>query len=138
MKLKITLVTLGVDDLQKSLDFYRALGLTGEIQGGDDAEGGVVFFELAGGMRLALWERASIAKDSGIAQSAASPTEFTLAHNCTSEAEVDELMAQAEKAGAKILKPAQKVFWGGYSGYFQDPDGHIWEAAYNPFWKLQY
>ncbi|HVU75213.1 MAG TPA: VOC family protein [Candidatus Paceibacterota bacterium] len=137
MKLKITLVTLGVDDLQKSLDFYRALGLTGEIQGGEDAEGGVVFFELAGGMRLALWERKSIEKDTGL-QGPKSPTEFTLAHNCTSEAEVDELMAQAERAGATIVKPAQKVFWGGYSGYFQDPDGHIWEVAFNPFWKLAY
>lgn len=135
MKEKITLVTLGVDDLQRSLDFYRALGFKSDgIVGGEDAEGGVVFFNLAN-MRFALWERKSIAADTGLSQGAPNPTEFTLAHNVSSKAEVDAVMAEAAKAGAHILKPAHDAFWGGYTGYFQDPDGHVWECAWNPQWE---
>lgn len=134
MKPMITYVTLGVDDLERSLRFYRdGLGFpTKGILGADDEEGGVVFIELVGGMVLALWPRSSIARDTGLPQGPISPTEFTLAHNVTSSGQVDVLMDEAMRAGAKILKPAQKTFWGGYTGYFQDPDGHVWEVAWNP------
>jgi predicted lactoylglutathione lyase len=137
MRQRITLITLGVDDLQRSLDFYRALGFRSDgIVGEDDAEGGVVFFKLEN-MRFALWERKSIAKDAGLPQGPASATEFMLAHNVGSKEEVDAVMAEAEKAGATIIKPAAEAFWGGYTGYFQDPDGHIWEAAWNPAWERE-
>lgn len=81
-----------------------------------------------------MWPRASIAHDTGLPLAAASPTELTLAHNVGSAAEVDGVMAEAGAAGAHILKPAQKTFWGGYAGYFQDPDQHVWEVAWNPAW----
>jgi predicted lactoylglutathione lyase len=137
MRQRITLITLGVDDLQRSLAFYRALGFRSDgIVGADDAEGGVVFFRLEN-MRFALWERKSIAKDAGLPQGPASATECMLAHNVGSKEEVDAVMAEAEKAGAKIIKPAAEAFWGGYTGYFQDPDGHIWEAAWNPAWERE-
>ncbi len=138
MKPRISYVTLGVDDLERALRFYRdGLGLpTKGILGADDEEGGVAFFELSGGVVLALWPRASIAKDTGLPAGAANATEFTLAHNVASNAEVDEVMAEAEKAGARVLKPAHETFWGGYSGYFQDPDGHVWEVAWNPEYKI--
>lgn len=135
MRARITLVTLGVNDLQRSLDFYRALGFQSDgIVGETDEEGGVVFFQLEN-MRFALWERKSIAKDAGLPQGPASATEFMLAHNVRSKAEVDAGMADAVKAGATIIKPAADAFWGGYTGYFQDPDGHIWEIAWNPQWE---
>jgi len=135
MKRRITLVTLGVDDLNRSLAFYRALGFESDgIVGGNDDEGGVVFFKLEN-MRFALWERKSIAKDTGLPQSPISPTEFTLAHNVCSKADVDAVMEEAAKAGARILKPAADAFWGGYTGYFQDPDSHVWEVAWNPAWE---
>jgi catechol 2,3-dioxygenase-like lactoylglutathione lyase family enzyme len=134
MKSRVSYITLGVDDLERALRFYRdGLGLPTEgILGANDEEGGVVFFKLAGGAVLALWPRASIARDTGLEAGPASVTEFTLAHNVASMDEVDAVMAQAGQAGARILKPAQKTFWGGYSGYFQDPDGHVWEVAWNP------
>lgn len=137
MRARITLVTLGVDDLQRSLDFYRALGFPSDgIVGADDAEGGVVFFTLEN-MRFALWERKSIAQDTGLPLSPKSPTEFMLAHNVGSKAEVDAVMAEAEKAGATMTKPAADAFWGGYTGCFQDPDGHLWEVAWNPAWEKE-
>ena len=134
MKPRITLLTLGVDDLERSVRFYRdGLGLpTKGIIGAEFDHGAVAFFELAGGLKLALWPRDSLAHDSGVAKTPPSPTDFSIAHNVGSESEVGEVMSQAEAAGARITKPAQSTFYGGYAGYFQDPDGHLWEVAYNP------
>ena len=139
MKSRITVITLGVDDLEKSLKFYRdGLGLpTQGIFGQEFEHGAVAFFDLQNGSKLAIWPRESIAHDARIRQTAASPTEITLGHNLNSKAEVDMVMAQAEKAGATITKPAQDTFWGGYAGYFQDPDGHLWEVLWNPEWEIQ-
>ena len=136
MKPRITLITLGVDDLEKSLRFYRdGLGLpTDGIIGQEFEYGSVVFFDLEKGLRLALWPRKSLAHDSGLPVTARSAPEFTLAHNVSSEAEVDKVMREAEKAGAVIVKKAQATFYGGYAGYFADPDGHLWEVAWNPQW----
>ena len=137
MKARITVITIGVDDLERSVRFYRdGLGLRTEgIAGKEFEHGAVAFFELEGGLRLACWPRSSIAHDSGLQVGAHSPTEFTLGHNVRSTEEVDEVMAQAAKAGATIVKPAAKTFWGGYAGYFQDPDRHLWEIVWNPQWK---
>jgi len=134
MKPRISVITIGVDDLEASLKFYRdGLGLPTEgIVGQEFEHGAVVFFDLQGGAKLALFPRADIAQDAGIETAGRSPTEFTLGHNVGSEAEVDEVMGQAIAAGARLIKPAQKTFWGGYSGYFQDPDDHLWEVVYNP------
>lgn len=134
MKPRITLITLGVDDLERAVRFYRdGLGLeTKGIVGTQFEHGAVAFFDLAGGLKLALWPRDSIAHDTGLTRTAESPTDFTLAHNVASETEADEVMRQAEAAGATIVKAAQPTFYGGYAGYFQDPDGHLWEVAYNP------
>jgi catechol 2,3-dioxygenase-like lactoylglutathione lyase family enzyme len=127
-------VTLGVDDLERSLAFYRdGLGLpTRGIVGREFEYGAAAFFELQGGLVLALWPRSSIAQDTGLLRSPASATELTLGHNVRSAGEVDALMQRAEAAGARIVKPAGPAFWGGYAGYFQDPDGHLWEVAWNP------
>lgn len=134
MQPRITLITLGVDDLEAAVRFYRdGLGLQTEgIIGREFEFGAVAFFDLQAGLKLALWPRASIARDTGLMQSAHSPTEFTLAHNVASRDEVDAVMAQAQQAGACIVKPAQETFWGGYAGYFQDLDRHLWEVAWNP------
>jgi uncharacterized protein len=136
MKPRITVLTLGVDDLERAFAFYRdGLDLpTDGIVGTEFEHGAVAFFELQAGVRLALWRRADIAHDAGITQSAVSPTEFTIGHNVNSVEEVDEVMAQATRAGATIVKPAQRTFWGGYAGYFQDPDHHLWEIVWNPAW----
>jgi uncharacterized protein len=138
MKPRITLITLGVDDLERSLRFYRdGLGLGSDgILGAEYEHGAVAFFDLEGGLKLALWPRASIAHDSGLPADAPSATEFTRGHNVASRAQVDEVMEQAQRAGATIVKPAHETFWGGYAGYFQDPDGHLWEAAWNPHWVV--
>ena len=132
MKARITLITLGVDDLERALRFYRdGLGWkTDGIVGREYEHGAVAFFDLQPGLRLALWPRASLAHDSGL--SVVGSNGFCLAHNVVSQGEVDAAMAQAQAAGARIVKPAQKTFWGGYAGYFQDPDGHLWEVAWNP------
>lgn len=134
MKPRITLVTLGVDDLERALRFYRdGLGLpTPGIVGQEFEYGSVVFIPLQGGLGLALWERQSLARDTGLPPGPRSPTEMALAHNVGSEAEVDAVLAQAVAAGATLTKPAGTTFWGGYAGYFQDPDGHLWEVAFNP------
>ena len=134
MQPRITLITLGVDDLEKSLQFYRdGLGLASQgIMGTEFEHGAVAFFDLQGGLRLALFPRADIALDAKVTPGMASPTEFTLAHNVGSKAEVDTIMEQAKAAGARITDPAHDRFWGGYSGYFQDPDGHLWEIAWDP------
>lgn len=138
MKPRISLVTLAVDSLDRSLNFYRdGLGL--ETQGivGEEFEyGAVVFFELESNLKLALYPRESLARDSGLSLQKSNPTAFSLAHNVSSKAEVDEVMLQAGNSGGKIVKPAQDTFWGGYAGYFQDPDGHLWEVAYNPEWAV--
>jgi len=139
MKPRITLITIGVDNLERSLRFYRdGLGLSTEgIVGQEFEYGAVVFIELQSGLRLALWPRKSIAHDTGLSPDTKSPIEFTLGHNVNSKSEVDAVMNQAKMAGAVIVKPAQDTFWGGYSGYFQDPDGHLWEVAWNPQLTLQ-
>ena len=134
MKPRITVLTLGVSDLEKSLAFYRdGLGLPTEgIVGQEFEYGAVVFFNLQNGLMLALWPRTSIARDSGLSLQRPSATEFTIGHNVGSKAEVDAVMEQATRAGAKIVKAAGDTFWGGYAGYFQDPDDHVWEVAWNP------
>jgi catechol 2,3-dioxygenase-like lactoylglutathione lyase family enzyme len=138
MKPRITLITIGVDDLERSLRFYRdGLGLeTDGIVGTQFEHGAVAFFDLQAGLKLAIWPRKSIAHDSGLSVGSPSPTEFTIGHNVSSKAEVDTVMEQARKAGAAIVKPAHDTFWGGYAGYFQDPDQHLWEVAWNPQWAV--
>lgn len=134
MKPRISVLTIGVDDLEASLNFYRdGLGLATEgIVGTEFEHGAVVFFDLQNGLKLALFSRANIAIDAGIEQTGRSPTEFTIGHNVGSAAEVDAIMTQADSAGARLIKPAQPTFWGGYAGQFQDPDGHLWEVVFNP------
>lgn len=134
MKPRVTMITLCVDDLERSVRFYaEGLGLRTEgIVGREFESGAVAFFDLESGARLALWPRKSLARDSGLPVGPASATEFSLGHNVSSKAEVDAVMAQAAAAGATIVKPAQDTFWGGYGGYFQDPDHHLWEVAWNP------
>ena len=133
MKPRITLITLGVDDLERAVRFYRdGLGLpTRGIVGQEFEYGAVAFFELERGLQLALWPRDSIGSDSRCRRSPASPTGLTLGHNVASKEEVDEVMSRAADAGAVAI-PAAETFWGGYAGYFQDPDGHLWEVAWNP------
>lgn len=131
MKAKICLITLGVADLPASIRFYRdGLGWPLEGDGKD-----VAFFKLEGTW-LSLFPRENLAEDIGVEAAGSGFRGFTLAHNVASEAAVDEALAFAEKAGAKVVKPGQKAFWGGYSGYFSDPDGFYWEVAYNPFMDL--
>jgi catechol 2,3-dioxygenase-like lactoylglutathione lyase family enzyme len=134
MKPRINVITLGVSDLERSLAFYRdGLGLPTEGIIGKEFEHGVVaFFNLQADLKLAIWPRKSISHDSGLPLGSPSPTEFTLGHNVSSKSEVDAVMEQAKKAGAVIVKPAQDTFWGGYAGYFQDPDRHLWEVVWNP------
>jgi catechol 2,3-dioxygenase-like lactoylglutathione lyase family enzyme len=134
MKPRITLITLAVDDLDRAVRFYRdGLGLMTEgIIGQEFEHGAVAFFDMQSGLRLALWPRESLAHDSGLEVGEPNPTDFCLAHNLSSKAEVDAVMSEAAAAGALIVKPAQDTFYGGYSGYFQDPDHHMWEVAWNP------
>ena len=134
MKPHITVLTLGVDDLERSLRFYRdGLGLKTEgITGTEFEYGAVAFFNLEGGLMLAIWPRKSLALDSTLTLGHTSATEFSIGHNVSSKAEVDAVMEEARKAGAVIVKAAQETFWGGYAGYFQDPDQHLWEIVWNP------
>jgi predicted lactoylglutathione lyase len=134
MKPRSTIITLGVEDLEGSLTFYRdGLGLpTQGIIGQAFEYGAVVFFELQHGIKLALWPRTSLAHDIHLPVQAPSATEVTLAQNVSSKEEVDLVMQQAKAAGATILKAAHETFYGGYAGYFQDPDQHVWEIAWNP------
>jgi uncharacterized protein len=138
MKPRITLITLAVDDLEKAVRFYRdGLGLKTEgIVGTQFDYGAVAFFDLQAGLKLALWPRASLAHDAGLEVGSRSATELSIGHNVSSKLEVDGVMEQAKRSGAVIVKPAHDTFWGGYSGYFQDPDGHLWEVAWNPQWVL--
>jgi catechol 2,3-dioxygenase-like lactoylglutathione lyase family enzyme len=139
MKPRITLLTLGVDDLERAVRFYRdGLGLQTEgIVGTEFEHGAVAFFQVQHGLKLALWPRASIAHDTGLAPGTPNPADFTIAHNVASKAEVDTVMGEAKRAGAILVKPAHDTAWGGYAGYFQDPDGHVWEVAWNPQWTLE-
>jgi uncharacterized protein len=134
MRPLVTLITLGVENLERSVAFYRdGLGLhTRGIVGTEFDHGAVAFFNLQPGLKLALWPRKSIAADTGIALQPQSSTEFALAHNVDRESDVDAVMDQAARAGARIVKPAQATFYGGYAGCFLDPDGHLWEVAFNP------
>ncbi len=139
MKARIKIVTLGVSDLERSLKFYRdGMGLpTQGIIGTEFEDGAVVFFNMNDDLILALYPKAALAKDAKISVSPTSPAEFSIGHIVKSKQEVDNVMKQAEKAGATITDPAHERFWGGYSGYFQDLDGHLWEIAWNPEWEVK-
>lgn len=133
MKPRISLITLGVTDVAAATDFYLKVGLRRSSQSNDS----VSFFQLAGGLVLAVWSRADLAKDSRVEDSG--PAGFggmALAYNAASPLDVDKLIAAFIAAGARLLKEPDKTFWGGYSGYVSDPDGHVWEIAHNPFWEL--
>jgi len=134
MKPRISVLTIAVSDLERSLRFYRdGLGLPTEgIVGREFEHGAVAFFDLSSGMKLAIWAQADIAHDTGLALAPPSPTSFTLGHNVARREEVDIVLREAAKAGAHIFKPAADTFYGGYAGYFQDPDGHVWEIVWNP------
>jgi uncharacterized protein len=131
MEQRLSLVTLGVSDLARSRAFYEALGW----KTGAAAEDDVVFFQ-AGGMILALWGRDQLAEDSGVEDSGGWGG-ITLAYNCRSPEEVDAVIEEARAAGAKIPRAGAATFWGGYSGMFVDPDGHPWEVAHNPHWRIE-
>lgn len=137
MKPSISIITLAVNNLEASLQFYRdGMGLATEgIMGTEFEHGAVVFFELEGGLKLAIWPRESLAHDTKLPIFSAGSPGFSIGHNVGSKAAVDALMEQARKSGATVVKPAQDTFWGGYGGYFQDPDGHLWEVVWNPDWK---
>ena len=128
---KLSVVTLGVADIGRARAFYEALG----FKASRDSNANVTFFD-AGGVVLALFARCALAKDAAVEDSSPGFSGVSLAWNVGDEAAADAAMARAVKAGARLLKPAQKAFWGGYQGYFADPDGHIWEVAHNPFWPL--
>ncbi len=134
MKPRVTVITLGVEDLERSLAFYRdGMGLsTDGIIGEEFEHGAVAFFDLQSGLKLAIWRRDDIAHDSTVPKHPRSPTEFTLGHNVNSREEVDAVIEQATRAGATVVKPAQVTFWGGYAAYFLDPDEHLWEVVWNP------
>ena len=134
MKPRASVLTLGVDDLDRALRFYRdGLGLKTEgIVGTEFEHGAVVFFQMQRGLILALFPRKEISWDAHVPLQPRSSTEFTIAHNVNSKEEVDAVMGQAERAGARVTKPGGPTFWGGYAGYFCDPDDHLWEVAWNP------
>lgn len=132
MESRITVITFGVINLERSVKFYQNLGfITPGIIGTEFENGAVAFFDLQNGLKLGLWPKKSIAVDTGLPLSAASALEFTIGHNVQSPEEVDELMKLAGDVGATIVKPACDTFYGGYAGYFQDPDGHLWEVVWN-------
>ena len=134
MKPRISVLTIAVADLDRSLTFYRdGLGLPTEgIIGREFEHGAAAFFVLAGGIKLAVWAQDDVAHDTGLAKTPISSTAFTIGHNVTHREQVDAVMDEAAEAGARIIKPAQDTFWGGYAGYFSDPDGHVWEVVWNP------
>lgn len=138
MKPRVSLITLGVDDLEASLRFYRdGMGLaTQGITGTEFEYGAVAFFDLQANLKLALYPRRSLEMDSGLPPGTSGTPTCSLGHNVSSKDEVDQVMKQAMHAGAAIVKPARDTFWGGYAGYFQDPDGHLWEIAWNPQWPV--
>ncbi|MEN8258964.1 MAG: VOC family protein [Thermodesulfobacteriota bacterium] len=128
MKPRISMITLGVDDLEKSVQFYKE-GLGFPMM---DSPPEVAFFTLAGSW-LGLYGRNSLAQDAAVSPEGRGFTGFTLSHNVASEPEVDQTLEQAVSAGAILVKAAQQTAWGGYAGYFKDPDGYLWEVAHNPF-----
>ncbi len=130
MDQRVSLVTLGVADVARARGFYEQLGWVTHAEPGDD----VVFFQ-AGSMIVALWSREKLADDSGTDDSGGWGG-VTLAHNVSSPAEVDAVIEEARRAGARIARDGAETFWGGYSGVFVDPDGHPWEIAHNPYWTL--
>ena len=130
MEQRVSLITLGVSDLERARAFYEKLGWTTGAAPDDD----VVFFQ-AGGMIVALWSRAQLAEDT-VVEDGGGWGGITLAYNVRSPAEVDAVLAEAASAGATIGRPGAETFWGGYSGVFIDPDGHAWEIAHNPHWTL--
>lgn len=134
MQPRLSVLTIAVDDLEQSLRFYRdGLGLRTEgIVGKEFEHGAVAFFDLSGGVRLAIWKQDDIAHDTGLAVTERCPTAFTIGHNVARREEVDLVMEEARAAGADIFKPAQDTFYGGYAGYFRDPNGHVWEVVWNP------
>lgn len=138
MQPRVTFITLGVDNLECAVTFYRdGLGWPSKgIVGTEFENGAVAFFNLQPGLKLALWPRQSLAAESGLALQAPSATEFALSHNVASQEEVDQLLLQVDRAGGRIVKPAQPTFYGGYAGYFQDIDGHLWEVVFNPGFEL--
>lgn len=134
MKPRISVLTLGVADLERSLVFYRdGLGLPTEgIVGREFEHGAVAFFDLSGGLKLAIWAQDDIAHDTGLPKGKHDSGAYTIGHNVGSREEVDAVFAQACEAGAAIVKPPQDTFYGGYAAYFSDPDGHLWEVVFNP------
>jgi uncharacterized glyoxalase superfamily protein PhnB len=134
MKPRVTMITLGVDDLKRALKFYRdGLGFpTQGIVGTEFAHGAVAFFDLQRSLKLAVWARKDLAHEAKVPLGLPSATEFSLGHNVASKAEVDAVMEQAKQAGATITDPPHDTFWGSYAGSFQDPDGHLWEVVWNP------
>ncbi len=131
MEPRISLITLGVADLARSRAFYEALGWRASSAGGAE----IAFFQ-GNGLALALYPRRALAEDAGVEDSGPGFSGIALAYNCRSCTEADEVFARAIAAGARSLKPPQQASWGGYSGYFADPDGHLWEVAWNPFFPL--
>ncbi len=129
MEPRVSLITLGVTDLERARRFYEALGWVDE-----SVEDSVVFFQ-CGGIVVGLWDRATLAKDSEVVD-AGGWGGITLAHNVRSPEEVDAVLTRVEDAGGTVVRPAQETFWGGYSGLVADPDGHRWEVAHNPFWEV--
>ncbi|CAO3434423.1 VOC family protein [Azospirillum endophyticum] len=134
MKPRISVLTLGVADLDRALAFYRdGLGLpTDGMVGREFAHGAVAFFDLSGGLKLAIWAQDDICHDTGLPKTPVSSTAVTIGHNVMQRGEVDDLMEAAGRAGAEIVKAPQDTFYGGYAGYFRDPDGHLWEVVWNP------
>lgn len=130
MEQRVSLITLGVRDMANTAAFYERLGWA-RVETAD----GVVAFDLIG-QTLGLYPLAALAEDIGVAEGTLGRGAVTLAHNLRSQEQVNDLMQRAEAAGATILKPPQEAFWGGYHGYFADPEGHIWEVAHNPFSPL--
>ena len=131
MEPRLSLVTLGVADVARSRIFYERLGFKASSASNEN----VTFFE-AGGVVLGLFGRSALAQDASVSEEGSGFAGVALAHNARSEADVDAILAEAAAAGARIVKPAHRVFWGGWSGYFADPDGHLWEVAHNPFFPL--
>ena len=139
MRPRIKVITLAVRDLEESLAFYRdGMGLPSQgIIGTEFEDGAIVFFNMNDDLILALYPKSALAKDAKVSEGLPSPAEFSVGHIVGSKREVDEVMEQAEKAGARITDRPHERFWGGYSGYFQDLDGHLWEIAWNPEWEVK-
>ncbi len=132
MKSNVTLITLTVADIAKATRFYQSLGFA---KSKSESQEQVSFFR-AGGIVLSLWDRKEQIQDAKAGTLWDGNGGIVVAQNVASEAEVDAVLAKAKSAGARILKPGTKTFWGGYNGYFADPDGHLWEIAHNPHWQL--